>query len=131
MYPDNTLTRQAGAGLPVALFLITVLALIVAGIAQLQESSGRSVSLQIQSQRAFLAAESGAQVGVARVLANPATPACFTNSISVGFSQAGLAGCRATVTCGTPGGGVFEVVSAGQCGSGQDQAARTVEVRLR
>lgn len=54
MYPEpRNLVNQGGAGLPVALFIITVLALLVTGMAQLQQASGDSVSLQIQSQRAF------------------------------------------------------------------------------
>jgi len=64
MCPDTSLKSQTGAGLPIALFVITVLALLVIVMAQLQQGTGESLSLQIQSQRAFFAAESGAQVGV-------------------------------------------------------------------
>mgnify|MGYP003667482956 CR=1 FL=1 len=53
MYPDQYWNRQRGAGLPIALFIITVLALIVTSMAQQQESTGAAVSQQILSQRAF------------------------------------------------------------------------------
>lgn len=130
MCPDRMYHHQRGAGLPVALFIITVLALLVAGMAQLQQSSGEAVSLQIQSQRAFFAAESGAQVGVGRILDDPDNPQCFSGTIS--FSNAGLDGCRVEISCdGTPGDEVFTLASAGYCGSGPDAASRTVEVRVR
>ncbi len=45
MSPERTIRKQSGAGLPIATFIITVLALLVYGMAQLQESSGKSVSL--------------------------------------------------------------------------------------
>ncbi|KXS51737.1 MAG: MSHA bioproteinis protein MshP [Marinobacter sp. T13-3] len=128
---DPNFRKQTGAGLPVALFIITVLALLVVGMAQLQESSGRSISLQIQSQRAFFAAESGGQVGVNRVLADPTNPQCFAND-TLNFSNAGLSGCRAVIRCtDITGNGLFEVISEGRCGTGQEAASRTVEVRLR
>ena len=128
MCPDRTSHRQRGAGLPVALFIITVLALLVLGMAQLQQSANESVSLQIQSQRAFFAAESGAQVGVGRILNDPGNPQCFAGSIT--FSGAGLNGCRAEITC-NPNGGAFTLKSTGYCGSAQGGASRTVEVRVR
>lgn len=130
------LNQQSGAGLPVALFIITVLALLVIGMAQLQQAGGESVSLQIQSQRAFFAAESGAQVGVREVLD---AGSCSAISSEVLFSTSGLNGCRSALTCESvtanisgPGGNtVFSIESRGQCGAGVDQATRVVEVRVR
>ena len=131
MCHDPDLRKQTGAGLPVALFIITVLALLVVGMAQLQESSGRSISLQIQSQRAFFAAESGGQVGVKRVLDDPANPQCFVDD-TLSFPGGGLSDCRAEIRCtDVTGNGLFEVISEGRCGSGQEEARRTVQVRLR
>ena len=136
MYPEHSFGRQAGAGLPIALFIITVLALLVAGMAQLQESSGQAVSLQIQSQRAFFAAESGAQVAVRDVLEGGS---CSAVSSPLDFTVSALDGCSASVACNSvaanikgPGGDtVFSIASRGQCGSGPDQSERTVEVRVR
>ncbi|WP_148861650.1 hypothetical protein [Marinobacter fonticola] len=141
MFPDTQRTahRQAGAGLPVALFVITVLALIVVGMGQLQQSSGQAVSLQIQSQRAFFAAESGAQVGVAQVLAGNA---CSAIQSPINFATPGLNGCEARVACqyatfqgDVDGDGsadsVYTLRSEGRCGTGPDQAIRTIQVRVR
>ncbi len=137
MCPEvSSLKQQGGAGLPIALFIITVLALLVIGMAQLQQSSGESVSLQIQSQRAFFAAESGAQVAVREALE---ASSCAAITTPVAFSTPGLSGCRAVVSCesvtedigGSGGDTVYTIVSEGQCGAGPDQASRAVEVRVR
>lgn len=135
MCPERKLLHQRGAGLPVALFIITVLALLVLGMAQLQQSSGEAISLQIQSQRAFFAAESGAQVAVGRVLdAND----CGTVPGAVSFSTSGLTACSASLSCqptnATIDGRdyfVARITSDGQCGAGPDQANRSVEVMVR
>ena len=131
---------QRGAGLPVALFVITVLALIVAGMAQLQTSTAESVTLQLQSQRAFFAAESGAQLGVARALSGGcgAVPAAVPASGT--FNTTGLQGCRATLSCTAttldPGGPLeqtfFMLTSTGTCAAGAGgDVRRLVEVRVQ
>ena len=138
MFRETSMARlQQGAGLPIALFIITVLTLLVAGMAQLQQAGSESVSLQIQSQRAFFAAESGAQVAVAEVLA---AGDCSAVTGSVTFSANGLSGCESAMFCNSVSadidGGpaeetVFTVRSDGQCGSGSDLANRSVEGRVR
>lgn len=137
MYPERSRHQQTGAGLPVALFIITVLALLVIGMAQLQESSGKAVSLQIQSQRAFFAAESGAQVALAELVPGANCSAVSTNKT---FNVSGLNGCQARLQCNAlqadvTGNGnlttVYSLTSTGQCGVGADSAERIIEVRLR
>ncbi|SOB76709.1 MSHA biogenesis protein MshP [Marinobacter sp. LV10R510-11A] len=138
MCPDHSPKKQQGAGLPIALFIITVLALLVVGMAQLQERSGQAVSLQIQSQRAFFAAESGAQVAVTEALRGASCSSVSTSPLS--FSASGLNGCQVTSSCNSvdvdiDGDSADETVytlsSIGQCGSGVEQVYRTVEVRAR
>jgi len=136
MYRDQFLYKQSGAGLPVAIFIITVLAFLVIGMAQLQESSGKSVSLQIQSQRALLAAESGAQVALAELLSqSDSSPlSCGAAPIdTVDFETGGLAACFSELSCSEVGGmtGSILIVSKGACGAGADVAKRSVEVRMR
>ena len=87
-------------GLPVALFVIIVLALVVAAMAEMQRSSGEMVSLQIQSQRAFFAAESGAQKVLHDLLPPTGTAAaCTSPQYHATFTAAGLGGCSVTVSC--------------------------------
>lgn len=137
MCPDRDWNRQRGAGLPIAIFVITALALIVVSMAQQQESSGAAVSQQILSQRAFYAAESGAQAAVTEALYGSG---CGSVPASLPFTQAGLNGCSANLSCsavqanivGSPAlETVYTLVSVGQCGSGAEAASRTVEVRVR
>lgn len=132
MCPDHGLYRyQRGVGLPLAIFLITVMALIVATIAQLQEATGEMEGLDIQSGRAYYAAESGAQLGM--TFQDEGDGCGFTQQTFTGFTQ-GLEGCEAVVTCQALGGGtepMFRIESEGECGSGQDRARRTVEVLAR
>lgn len=137
MYPDQSLIKQQGAGLPVAIFVVTVLALVVFSMAQIQQGSGEAVSLQIQSQRAFFAAESGAQVAVADVLhQGRACPADWT----LNFTEDALSSCSARIRCAAedasavPGSGgdtLYTINSRGRCGGGVDAAERVVEVRVR
>ncbi|MDY6816114.1 MAG: hypothetical protein SV598_09610 [Pseudomonadota bacterium] len=128
---------QQGIGLPIALFVITVLALLVVGMAQLQESSGKSVSLQIQSQRAFFAAESGAQLAVSETLN---TGSCAGVPAELDFTMGALKECKVLLSCsvtdpvpipGSGGNQVFTLISSGECGAGNELASRTVEVRIR
>lgn len=140
MYPRSPGKYQNGAGLPIAIFVITVLSLLVFGMAQLQQQSGESLSLQIQSQRAFFAAESGAQVGVTDVLyEGRACPASGSNW-TVAFTKQALAGCEARLRCsqedasavnGSGGDTLYTLMSEGRCGSGRESARRVVEVRVR
>lgn len=136
MCPDRLPEKQAGAGLPIALFIVTVLALLVLGMSQLQQSTGEAISLQIQSQRAAFAAESGAQVAVRNVLE---ADSCGAISSPLSFSTAGLVSCRAVLQCDSitadingPGGNtVYTISSTGQCGAGPDRAQRAMKVRVR
>ncbi|MFO7530452.1 MAG: hypothetical protein R6W86_16910 [Marinobacter sp.] len=106
-------------------------------MAQLQQGTGQSISLQVLSQRAFHAAESGAQLGVAEVLGGGG---CAAVPASVDFSVGGLKECSAEIQCsataplpipGSGGNRLYTLGSTGECGSGNELARRTVEVRVR
>ncbi|TVP57684.1 MAG: hypothetical protein EA349_06040 [Halomonadaceae bacterium] len=122
--------KQQGVGLPMAIFLITVMALLVTTIAQLQQTSGETAALDILSTRAFYAAESGAQLAMTQFLAGGEAVCQSVGPFT--FSEAGLANCSAIISCEffaspelEP---VIQVVSEGRCGSGNEQTFRTVEV---
>ena len=117
MYPDQSLINQQGAGLPVAIFVVTVLALVVFSMAQIQQGSGEAVSLQIQYQ-------------------GRACPADWT----LNFTEDALSSCSARIRCAAedasavPGSGgdtLYTINSRGRCGGGVDAAERVVEVRVR
>ncbi len=137
MFPERPVYRQRGAGLPIAIFIITVLSLLVLGMSQLQQSAGQSLSLQIQSQRAFFAAESGAQAAVRKALDSSCPEVLVASPIT--FGPGGLVGCSARLACDSitadisgPGGNtVYTISSTGSCGGGPDEAEREIEVRVR
>ncbi len=123
--------RQQGIGLPSALFLIVVMSFIVAAINQLNDISAKTYGREWLSQKAFYAAESGAQMAATQILNSDFAPSCTTPSVSL--TAAGLANCRYTVTCDQQsfnGLNFYTLTSVGQCGVGRDQATRIIQVRL-
>lgn len=130
---------QRGAGLPMAIFLITVMALVVVTIAQLQETTGEMESLDIQSTRAFYAAESGAQLALTQLIPKDEgqpveTASCSNDFYQQSFDEGGLSGCQASVDCAwadSSEGPVATLTSRGSCGSGLDRAQREIEVRAQ
>lgn len=138
MCPDtSSLAKQQGAGLPLAIFVITVLSLLVSFMAQIQQGASEQLSLQIQSQRAFFAAESGAQAALNRLLPPDGSPgrSCATSPFhSVTLTAQGLAGCSVQVSCRldlAESRNYYTLVSKGVCGSGLEQASRSIEVRAQ
>jgi len=133
MSPNSKNTR--GFGLPAAIFIITVLAMIVAAISSLSESSSVAFGQDINSIRAFYAAESGAEIGLARRFAVTGIPAGCGNNIYVDNSGlTGLNGCSVTVDCSSVevlGIDYYTLTSTATCGSGRDAAQRVVEVRAK
>lgn len=147
------MNKQFGLGLPAAIFVIVVLSLIVLALANMEERSAESLGQDVQSIRAFLAAESGAQAGLSALFPPGGTgiPACSLctsalphtalkaidfNSLT-GGAPAGLVGCSFSVSCcmqtdsATPANRYFRLQSRGVCGSGVDRAERGVEVGAR
>lgn len=127
--------RQTGAGLPVAIFVITVLAAVVAMMARMQQGSGEAISLQVQSQHAFYAAESGAQLAMHQLFP-PGSPvaACISPVYQQTFTANGLAGCQVSVDCAVDiadSENHYTLTSNGICGSGADRAQRVIQVRAR
>lgn len=133
--------KQLGFGLPVAIFIITVLAMVVASISKLGESSAVAFGQDVNSIRAFYAAESGAQIGLARLFAIvaptvPASQSC-NPSVNIYSDHTGLEGlnkCNVDVVCSSvtnPPDTYYTLVSTATCGSGIDAAQRIVEVKAK
>jgi len=138
MSPDIkklSIKKQRGIGLPMALFIITILAMIIAAITDLEESSGVGFGLDVNSMRAFYAAESGAQADMAKIFpALGSTASCSSQTSTFSFSAAGLNGCEALVvrSCvAVDGIDYFKLNSTGSCGSSLDRAVRVIDVRAR
>lgn len=66
--------NEAGFGLVAAMFLIIIVALVIAAMARLAVTQNATTSLAIQQARAYQAARAGIEYGIVRVLgANPNT----------------------------------------------------------
>jgi MSHA biogenesis protein MshP len=124
------LTKQSGLGLPVAIFIITIMSIIAVAVNRLNEAGGQTYSQNLLSTRSFYAAESGAQLRAHTVLsAVPCT--CGTNT-TYNFTVVGLNSCRAVTSCDdfVANGETFcTITSIGSCDN--INAQRTIEVRLK
>ena len=128
-------TNVAGFGLPMAIFIITVMAFVAVAINNISEDGAKMTSVNALSMRAFYAAESGANIALNRMFTpggggNLCTSSPIVNGLN--FSQAGLSQCAVTVACSiiNPSGPniQYQLTSTGTCGSGADQATRIVRV---
>ncbi len=124
--------KPRGFGLPVAIFIITVMAFIAVAINELGEDNAQVIGANALSLRAFYAAESGANIALHRRFPpSDAALACTANFISNLTFDAGLSQCQADVSCSSfvsGGKTIYRFTSTGVCGSGADQATRVVRV---
>lgn len=137
MFPNRSITRSAtqGAALPVALFIIVVMALVGAALVRIVVDTSAGVVNDVIGQRAFNAARSGAELFLVQLfpldeptneslceerdaaLSPDDNVAVYTES----FTTAGLHGCSAHVYCdfaAAEGITHFRIVSQGRCDAG-------------
>ena len=127
-YPN----KQSGLGLVGAIFLIVIVALFSVAMARMLEADKLSQSYEILGLKAFLAAESGAQIGVNRLLAPDSAGACI--NLTEDLLADSLRFCTAAISCTlmTSGGETFYTISSrGSCTAGDLVASRALEVRVR
>ena len=126
--------HQQGLGLVTAIFVITVMALISVGISTLVVTSQQSFGYEVQSARAFLAAESGAQLTVSTVLPPSGAGSCIA-SATPSLPAEGLQGCQVETSCNALGpiDGItyYDIQSTGSCGTGVDLAIRKLTLRIQ
>ncbi len=127
-------SHQRGIGLPAALFIITIMAMVAGGINKINEMNASAYGREWLSMAAFYAAESGAQTAAIYVINPlPVMPACDADFINA-LTPTGLPGCSVNVTCSIQ---VVDTVtyytlnSTGICGTGIDAATRIVQVRVQ
>lgn len=140
MYPKRSraavaLHLQRGIGIPAALFVITLLAIIAVGINSLLEQNSETYAEEVNLTRAFYAAESGAGFAMNSIFPPEefpqynATAECAAGPREYAFTIPGLNACTATVTCSVDATVAsvkyYTIVSEGSC----DGVTRTVQVR--
>ena len=134
------LYRQRGLGLPAALFVITVLAVLAVAINGLVSQNDAAFEEEVLLTRAFYAAESGASFGL-NALFPPEEFPLYTNGAGAvaggcpvvnntyDFDVDGLGSCSAEVSCvedaTVSGVDYYTISSVGSCAD----VSRTVQVR--
>jgi len=136
MYPKTLPNKQQGIGLPATVFIIVILSLIVVAMGDLTESSSLGFGQNYQSMRAFYAAESGAQIALNRVFVGG--QACSNALVDIDFDSGGdnpgLNDCIVELECSGDTVSSIEyrtLISTATCGSGFEQAIRSIEVRAK
>lgn len=113
-----------------AIFLIVVVAVLVVAITRMVRTSEEAFAQDVVTHRAFLAADTGAQLALNRVFAPAGPSSCTTWTWNL--APVGLNNCQAQVDCrtelvgGTP---HYTVESNGRCDVGDVVAERQVLVR--
>ncbi len=111
---------EKGSALVMVIFVMVVLALLLAALAYINAQSNQNTALQIASTRAYWAAQSGAEWGVwqgENGSCAPSTPLTYSSY----SPNAGLAGCQATVAClssSTSSAFYYQINSTGVCTAG-------------
>ncbi|RVT45977.1 type II secretory pathway component [Rheinheimera sediminis] len=129
----------------VALFIIVVMGLLVAALSRLVISSSSMVSTEVLGARAFFAAQSGLELGLAELYPLQRKTSA-SDSTAIGepmvcevkdyvFSVAGLAQCKAQVSCvesddTNTGIRHYYLTSIGSCGEGSYTSSRTLEMEV-
>ena len=122
--------RQSGLGLVSAIFLIVVVGALVVAITRMVRVAGEEYAQEVVSHRSFLAAESGAQLGLNRIFAPSGTGSC--GNWTWDLASLGLPYCAVDVQCTgetVTGGTYYSVRSSGHCEVGGVVAERQVLVR--
>ena len=102
MCPDTpTMVRsQRGSAILIALFVIVIMALLAAAMGRFLVDSSEKHTVEVRGVRALMAAQSGLEIALYRLYPNGQWQGqqCAA-STSLSFTDAGLIGCQAIVTC--------------------------------
>jgi MSHA biogenesis protein MshP len=132
MYLNNSLSKQSGISLPIALFIITIMSLIAVAVNQIGATSSQLYSQSLLSTRAFYTAESGAQLRAQDTLSALPCSCGASADVEYNFTVIGLNQCSALTSCTSfiANGDTFCTISSiGRCDN--SNAERTVEVRIK
>lgn len=123
---------QVGSSLVMALFIIVLMAVLLLALGRQLISSSQSVSIEVQGNRAFNAAQSGLQLALTQLFPQNATATCDAVANNIAFNQPGLQNCTATVVClsvdnpdaaARP---LYQLTSTGNCPSDEFNSSRVV-----
>ena len=123
----NIARKQRGFLLPVAIFILVVMSAFALTLWRTTTQTSISISQELLSAQAFYAAESGAQLGAAKLLAGAACEDPMLDGYN--FSAPGLSQCTVSIGCDdNTDTELYTLTSTGRCDSGDVFASRTIEV---
>ena len=126
---------QHGFSLPMAVFILVIMALIGTALVNLSQSSHTALGQEVMSTRAFYAAESGAQVALGQLFSlSGAAANCSASYPTVTFNATGLEGCTATVSCTSTtisSKSYYTLTSTGRCAAATITASRSIELMAK
>jgi MSHA biogenesis protein MshP len=124
--------RQQGFSLPIAVFILVIMALIGVALIDITKIGYQGMSTEVMSTRAFYASESGAQYALSQLFPLDGSPAsCLAPYPTLNFNSNGLNNCSAVVSCNsnTVGSNTYYIISSiGNCNTGEFSATRQIEV---
>ncbi|MDX7857416.1 MSHA biogenesis protein MshP [Aeromonas caviae] len=127
MCPDTpTMVRsQRGSSILIALFVIVIMALLAAAMGRFLVDSSEKHTVEVRGVRALMAAQSGLEVALYRLYPNGEWQGQASRCVPIAldFTEPGLAGCQASITCNrvtvSAAGGTqtgYRFSSEGRCG---------------
>lgn len=129
---------QRGSALVIAVFVIVVMLALALSMARLLSSSSETVVYEVQGNRSVFAAQSALELALTELFPlNSNTTGCGAVSTGHTFTDAGLQGCSATVSCraytatapaSVP---LFQLSSTANCVAGGFLTSRTVQIEVR
>ena len=90
---------QRGSAIMIALFVIVIMALLAAAMGRFLVDSGEKNTVEVRGVRALMAAQSGLEIALYRLYPNDHWQARQCDALTSTFTEAGLAGCQASVSC--------------------------------
>ncbi|WNC72908.1 MSHA biogenesis protein MshP [Thalassotalea psychrophila] len=130
-------SKQRGASLIMAVFMIVIFSLFAAVLVRMIGSSSENISYEVIGTRAYAAADTGNQWALQQLFQlNTSTSSCVDVTTPPDISAVnGLIGCRvANLQCDSfveSGVTYFTLTSTGVCDSGDVSTSRTLQVDAR
>lgn len=122
---------ETGLGLISAIFVIVIIALLVAAMSKVMTIGQGYRSQEALATRALLAAQTGAELHLSELLHPDNGKSCANTTRTLTVD--GLQDCNYQASCAVitiSGQNFYTINSVGRCGSGVDSATRTVKVRV-
>ncbi|MCD9464364.1 hypothetical protein [Photobacterium phosphoreum] len=135
---STSLRSQTGSALVVAIFIITVMAMMAAAMIKINASQAVTTTQEILGTRAWFAAHSGIEISLNKLfpIGDP-NQMLACEAVAAEIPLVDFKGCRVTVECAEFSGNSTETTrriqlrSTGRCGSGQYQVARQQQVWVK